>query len=444
MTAHDMIWIGYTTLYREGGVELERAARTMERTLCETRPETVRCQAIESKAGFLNSMSAVAEDGYALKELHFLGHSGMYGPMFGSVAWPEQFSPHEWREIQLPFAEGGEAFFHACRTARWFAPFFANTVGVPTHGYHWYTTFSKRPDLFRWPGRSAGSKEDPLYLVGCPGRRSHGWFGSVKKYSGLMSTEEIKRFDPVALDGDPSYDSVADLYDEVFSDIRVRHDEWSWMKAHMPEKEELSLLDIGCGNGAFLRALSEDPDVPSISRGVGVDRSAHMVEIAGKRSEAFPALKFEHIANPRLPFEDHSFDIVTSLLSMRYLDWDPVFGEIRRVLKPGGKILIVDMVTDPLQKGDIPRLLKDKVRAQLQRWRNRHFSRALKILVGDPRWQTMLKYNPIRSEHEMKWFLESRFPDRALEILNLGLYSRVVAFDTGALEPGDHEPLSYP
>ena len=63
--------------------------------------------------------------GRTLAELHFVGHSGMYGPMFGSTAWPEQFSPHEWRTFPLPWAVGAEAYFHACRTGRWFAPFFA-------------------------------------------------------------------------------------------------------------------------------------------------------------------------------------------------------------------------------------------------------------------------------------------------------------------------------
>ena len=58
---------------------------------------------------------------------------------------PEQFSPHEWRTLDLPFAPDGEAFFHACRSARWFAPFFARTFNVPASGFHWYTTVSLDP-----------------------------------------------------------------------------------------------------------------------------------------------------------------------------------------------------------------------------------------------------------------------------------------------------------
>jgi len=32
----------------------------------------------------------------------------------------------------------------------------------------------------------------------------------------------------------------------------------------------------------------------------------------------------------------------------------------------------------------------------------------------------MLKHNPIRSEHEMKWYLESRFPNKKVEKINIG------------------------
>ena len=37
----------------------------------------------------------------------------------------------------------------------------------------------------------------------------------------------------------------------------------------------------------------------------------------------------------------------------------------------------------------------------------------------------MLQYNPIRAEHEMKWYLESRFPGRKVERLDVGVHARV-------------------
>jgi hypothetical protein len=68
----------------------------------------------------------------------------------------------------------------------------------------------------------------------------------------------------------------------------------------------------------------------------------------------------------------------------------------------------------------------------------------LQKLVRHPDWKKMLEYNPIRSEHEMKWYLESRFPGRKLEILNLGWNARTVAFDSGAVEHSIEARLSYP
>jgi len=437
-----MIWIAYTTRYRDGGPELIRAARTMAAQLSCVKNTTVRCEPVESKAEFLAAVQTIKNDGFLLQELHFLGHSGMYGPMFGTIEWPEQFSPHEWRTMHLPFAPDGTAFFHACRTARWFAPFFANTHGVTTHGYHWYTSFSTHPRVFRWQRYS--SRTHPLYLVGCPGRKSHGLSGSVAKYSGLLPTERLKRFTPQTEGADGSYNEVARLYDEVFDDIRVRRDEWRWMKQHLPQSGEFNILDIGCGNGAFLRAISEEPTLAAIKHGVGLDRSKTMIECAQEKTTQFDALSFASIDEPILPYPDNFFDVVTSLLSLRYLDWDPIFAEIRRVLKPSGKILIIDMVSGPLKKREWPKLLTDAARAHFQRRKNIKFQTALRTLVSHPEWRTMLSFNPIRSEHEMKWYLNSRFPEGQFEVLNLGLYSRVVAFDTGPLESAVHEPLSYP
>ena len=73
--------------------------------------------------------------------------------MFGSTDWPEQFSPHEWRAMRIPFDPNAQAHFHACRTARWFAPFFAEVFGVPAFGNQNYTTVSARKDRFAWAGR---------------------------------------------------------------------------------------------------------------------------------------------------------------------------------------------------------------------------------------------------------------------------------------------------
>src|SRR5512133_889644 len=135
-----IIWIAYTTKYREGGEKFARAARTLAAERAAARPELeVVCGPVESKREWCDTIDAFRRDRRELVELHFIGHSGMYGIMLGSRAWPEQFSPHEWRTMSIPFAPGARAYFHACRTARWFAPFFATTFGVEAFGHHGYT-----------------------------------------------------------------------------------------------------------------------------------------------------------------------------------------------------------------------------------------------------------------------------------------------------------------
>lgn len=424
--------VTYTTRYRDGGRELERAARTLADELVQggAPAASVHLERVESKRDFVD---AIARPGAPLAGLHFVGHSGMYGPMFRTTAMPEQFSPHEWRGLEIPFAPGGEAFFHACRTARWFAPFFARTFGVPASGYHWYTTFSTARDRFRW--EPFPRPDAPLYLIGCRGKKSDGLAGTLMKYTGVIRPEPMKRFEPRAVDGDPTYDSVAERYAEVFSDIRVRRDEWRWISAHLPPGP-LRVLDIGCGNGALLRALGP-------ARGVGVDASARMIDIA-RRTSPDPRLSFVQVDGPRLPFPDASFDVVTSLLSFRYLDWDPMMNEIRRLLAPGGRLLVVDMVTVPVALKDVPRLVTDSARTRVQLARDPRHRQALARLVADPRWAEMLRYNPIRAQHEYVWYFESRFPGRRVETLNVGWHNRVLAFDSGPLAPGSVAPQSYP
>ena len=397
MSEQPAVVIIYTTLYRKGGAQFPVVAATLATEKRNNGFEgDIVCQAVESKRDVLRIFDELKNCERKIREFHFVGHSGMYGPMFGTVAFPEQFSPYEWENMNIPFAEDAEAYFFCCRSARWFAPFFARTFNIPANGFFWYTTFSRSKARYI----SAGERtEQPLYTIGCKGRKSHGVLASAQKRLGLMPAEEMKRFEPRPPDGDTSYDHVAELYDSAFQDIRVRRDEWSWLNKHLPAGK-LRVLDIGCGNGALLNALSD-----RIESGCGVDESAQIIERARLRNQQLTNLKFVKIDGPKLPFDDASFDIVISLMSFRYLDWDPLLAEIKRVTKPGGKFLIVDMVTVPVKASEYPRLFKDKIRTIREQRTNREFHAALQKLVSHPDWKKMLEYNPIRSEHEMKWYL---------------------------------------
>ncbi len=432
----DVILIIYTTKYRLGGHQFPVVAQTLADEKRDSGfDREIVTRAVESKRDVLQAIDEIRQAGKEIKEFHFVGHSGMYGPMYGTVAFPEQFSPYEWEQMEIPFAADGTAYFFCCRSARWFAPFFARTFNVPTYGFFWYTTFSRSKIKYVSAGDGTDGK---LYTIGCKGRKSHGVLASVKKRLGFMPAEEMKRSEPKPPDGDTSYDHVAELYDAAFVDIRVRKDEWRWLQRHLPAGK-IDMLDIGCGNGALLNALQD-----RLSSGNGVDESGGIIERARLKNSEISHLKFEKIDGPVLPFADASFDVVTSLMSFRYLDWDPLLKEIKRVMKPGGKFLIIDMVTVPVTAREYPRLLKDKLRTMSDQKKNAAFNAALQKLVSHPDWKKMLEYNPIRSEHEMKWYLTSRFPGQKMATLNMAWNSRIVAFDSGPVEIGVEVRLSYP
>ncbi|HEV8547887.1 MAG TPA: methyltransferase domain-containing protein [Polyangiaceae bacterium] len=423
-------WIGHTTRYRGGSEQFARVAATLEARLSAQYPgEAIVREALESKADFVAAMGRLERAGVRLTELHFIGHSGMYGVMFGSTDWPEQLSPHEWRTLSIPFASGASAYFHACRTARWFAPFFARTFGVRTHGYQDYTSFSRNAERFVFERRGS-TAQGPLHVVSVPGRKSHGIAASLRKYALRPRVEPMQAFAPGPA---PSggYDEVAALYDRAFTDIRRRRAEWRWLETQLErafpaDGPRPRALDIGCGNGALLDALA-----PRIAGGVGVDVSRGMLEQARKRAARQPKLSFTAIDGPTLPFAAATFDVVTCFLSFRYLDWDPLLAEIRRVLAPGGRLLIVDMVEKPLSFADAKLGVPSLARHLLARVRDRPFIGDLAALTAHPDWERMLTHHPMRALHEYRWYLESRFPGQKLQTLTVGRRARLVAFDSG-------------
>ncbi|MFQ3214922.1 MAG: ubiquinone/menaquinone biosynthesis C-methylase UbiE [Marivirga sp.] len=431
----EIILITFTTAYRKGGAKFKRVAQTMEKSFTDDDP--VYLKEVNSKEALKAVLNEIIAQGNVIKAFHFIGHSGMYGPMFGTVSFPEQFSPHEIKLLEIPFLKDAKAYFHCCRSARWFAPFFAREKGVTTYGYHWYTTFSASKVYFKVDKSTNG--DAPLYCFGCPGLKSHGIFTSAKKYLGKVLAEELKEF--LAADNiiDKSYNKVAEKYAEVFSDIRVRKDEYQWIMEHLPKTEGLRVLDIGCGNGALLRQLS-----PKIEQGIGVDVSSSLLALAKSTNSSLQNLNFKLIEGPDLPFEENQFDVVISMLSFRYLDWDPIMTEISKVLKEDGKLLVIDMVTTKVKTREYPKLLWDKVRQYVARFQHADFYKKLQDMVNTKAWKQMLKYNPIRSEHEMKWYLESRFPGRKVEIINIGMHSRIIAFDSVNMKEVKNLKLSYP
>ncbi|MFE6176267.1 class I SAM-dependent methyltransferase [Streptomyces sp. NPDC056464] len=94
------------------------------------------------------------------------------------------------------------------------------------------------------------------------------------------------------------------------------------------------ILDAGCGSGPLSAALRDRGALVT-----GVDASARMLALARRRLGDDVALH-EVDLRDRLPFEDGAFEVVVASLVLHYLeDWGPTLAEIRRVLRPGGRLI---------------------------------------------------------------------------------------------------------
>jgi len=101
------------------------------------------------------------------------------------------------------------------------------------------------------------------------------------------------------------------------------------------------LLDIGTGTGRLLEVLA-----PRVSAGLGVDASRAMLALARSRL-ARPGLTHcaVRLADMyRLPLADGGFDVVVLQMVLHYAE-DPAaaLAEAARVLRPGGRLLVVDL-----------------------------------------------------------------------------------------------------
>jgi ubiquinone/menaquinone biosynthesis C-methylase UbiE len=105
-----------------------------------------------------------------------------------------------------------------------------------------------------------------------------------------------------------------------------------------------SVLDIGCGTGTL--AIVATGRVGPTGSVVGIDASPQMVARATRKAAkaGVPAI-FQLAAAEQLPFPDAHFDVVLSTLMFHHLPRktrQQCALEIRRVLKPGGRVFVVD------------------------------------------------------------------------------------------------------
>jgi ubiquinone/menaquinone biosynthesis C-methylase UbiE len=116
------------------------------------------------------------------------------------------------------------------------------------------------------------------------------------------------------------------------------------------DQRKLRLLDIGCGTGRFLDIVKQVwPRLPSL----GLDLSEPYIRYAKRHLRRWSRINFVVGNAESIPTPDASYDAVTSIFMFHELPPKVrriIFGECARILKPGGRLVLVDS----LQRGDEP------------------------------------------------------------------------------------------
>ena len=114
------------------------------------------------------------------------------------------------------------------------------------------------------------------------------------------------------------------------------------MLEKLPLDSAHTALDVATGTGEFARALSK-----RVASVVGIDATETMLKEGERylRERGIDNISFQGGVAEALPYEDESFDVVTSRFAFHHFaDPKPVVSEMARVCKRGGYVLVVDIV----------------------------------------------------------------------------------------------------
>ena len=121
------------------------------------------------------------------------------------------------------------------------------------------------------------------------------------------------------------------------------------------------ILDIGCGPGSLDRWLAEYTN--RANNIVAVDPSTYFLreaEALVKNDGLGDIIKFEVSTGDSLPFADDSFDVAMSFTAIQYPDADRMLAEMRRVIRPGGRVGVL------ARADDRPNLINVSVREEIK------------------------------------------------------------------------------
>jgi ubiquinone/menaquinone biosynthesis C-methylase UbiE len=224
---------------------------------------------------------------------------------------------------------------------------------------------------------------------------------------------------------------AAAFEDPEFNRLFTTDSEWLFDRLEL-DRDDL-VLDVAAGTGHVARAFA-----PRVRAVVAVDTVAAMLEkgrVEARRA-GLRSLVFMQADAAALPFLDGSFDVVVSRFAVHHFEDPEVqMAEMRRCLRPGGRLAIADLVADP-----DPTVAEEQNR--LERLRDPSHARMLSMeeLARLVRGKDV-EFRDVERTLE-PWLMQTQTPDRAADQIRKALADELQGGDPTGFRPRevDGEP----
>ena len=130
------------------------------------------------------------------------------------------------------------------------------------------------------------------------------------------------------------FDRIALLSEEKWNHNEHYH---SYLIGQIPEHCKQA-LEIGCGTGVFSRLLAQRAE-----KVLAIDLSPQMIRLAQERSKLCTNIDFVIGDAMSYPFPDNQFDCIATLTTIHHLPIETILRKVRRVLKPNGVFVCLDL-----------------------------------------------------------------------------------------------------
>lgn len=177
------------------------------------------------------------------------------------------------------------------------------------------------------------------------------------------------------------------------------------------------ILDVGTGAGNFINLLNQL--YKNYDEIIGIDTNELSISHA-KKQITDERVKFEIMDALDMEYEDDTFDLVCLSNSLHHLS-DPlsIFKAMERVLKPGGVLIVSEMVSDNLDERQMSHLLLHHFAAKLDRARgethnetmsHEEILESLKVnsnITLEDSWDVTYERRGENIEDEISWFMNT-------------------------------------